>query len=257
MGAALLERWLQENFAERFTVIEPSPLPGGLAADTRISHQKEIPTIFEQQPDVVVVAVKPQVLNPVLEILAERRLGNTLFLSIAAGKPIKVFEKILGVNQPVIRSMPNTPAAIGRGVIAAVANGHVTALQKVMASGLLGCAGRLVWMDTEDSMDAVTALSGSGPAYVFLLVEVLAKAGEALGLSPDQAMILARETVIGSAALAEASPDLPAAQLRKNVTSPGGTTEAALDVLIKGEALQKLFDAALVAARDRGKALSD
>ncbi len=106
-------------------------------------------------------------------------------------------------------------------------------------------------------MDAVTALSGSGPAYVFLLIEVLAKAGEGLGLSPDQAMILARETVIGSAALAEAAPDLPAAQLRKNVTSPGGTTEAALDVLIKGEALQKLFDAALVAACDRGKALSE
>lgn len=256
MGSALLERWLDQKLASHFIVIEPSPLPAALEKDPRVLHAKEILTRFQKDPDVALIAVKPQVLNGVLEKVSGHGLKNTLFLSIAAGKPLKVFEQILGAKQPVIRSMPNTPASIGRGVIAAVANSHVSPAQKEMASRLLGCAGALVWMDKEIHMDAVTALSGSGPAYVFLLIETLARAGEKLGLPPDQAMALARQTVIGSAALAESSPEVPAQQLRQNVTSPGGTTEAALEVLMKDEALQKLFEAALRAARDRGKALS-
>ncbi len=256
MGSAMLQRWLDEKLAKHFIVIEPSSLPLALAKDPRVIHEKDIPQRFQKAPDIALIAVKPQILNSVLENISNHGLKNTLFLSIVAGKPLKVFEQTLGANQPVIRSMPNTPASIGRGVIAAVANSHVNPGQKDLASRLLGCAGTLVWMDQELLMDAVTGLSGSGPAYVFLLIETLARAGEKLGLSPDQAMVLARQTVTGSAALAEASPDVTAQQLRQNVTSPGGTTEAALEVLMKDEALQKLFEAALLAARNRGKALS-
>ncbi|MBK6897253.1 MAG: pyrroline-5-carboxylate reductase [Alphaproteobacteria bacterium] len=256
MGSALLERWLDQKLASHFIVIDPTPLPEALAKDPRIVHEKDVPGQFQKEPDVALIAVKPQILNSVVEKIARHNFKKTLFLSIAAGKPLKIFEQILGAKQSVIRSMPNTPASIGRGVIAAVANASVTREHKEMALRLLGCAGSLIWMGDEDLMDAVTALSGSGPAYVFLLIEAMAKAGEKLGLSPDQAMILARQTVIGSAALAEASPDIPAAQLRQNVTSPGGTTEAALQVLMKDESLQRLFDQALLAARDRGKALS-
>ncbi len=256
MGSALLERWLDQKLASHFIVIDPTPLPEALAKDPRIVHEKDVPAQFQKDPDVALIAVKPQILNSVLEKIARQKFKKTLFVSIAAGKPLKIFEQILGAKQPVIRSMPNTPASIGRGVIAAVANTSVTPEHKEVASRLLGCAGSLIWMDKEVLMDAVTALSGSGPAYVFLLIEAMAKAGEKLGLSPDQAMILARQTVIGSAALAEASPDIPVAQLRQNVTSPGGTTEAALQVLMKDESLQRLFDQALLAARDRGKALS-
>jgi pyrroline-5-carboxylate reductase len=256
MGSALLERWLAQKLASHFIVVDPAPLPEAFAGDSRVKGLKELPEQFHKDPDVVVVAVKPQILNAVLQKLAAYKFSRTLYLSIAAGKPIKLFEELLGPKTPVVRSMPNTPASIGRGVIAAVANAHTDAEQKSAAGKLLRCSGMLVWLESEVLMDAVTALSGSGPAYVFLLIETLAKAGEKLGLPPDTAMKLARQTVIGSAALAEDQAEVPASQLRQNVTSPGGTTEAALDILMGDAAMQKLFDSALRAARDRGKALS-
>lgn len=256
MGSALLERWLAQKLASHVIVVDPAPLPEAFAGDSRVKGLKELPEQFHKDPDVVVVAVKPQILNAVLQRLATYKFSRTLYLSIAAGKPVKLFEELLGPKTPVVRSMPNTPASIGRGVIAAVANSHTDAEQKSAAGKLLRCSGMLVWLENEVLMDAVTALSGSGPAYVFLLIETLAKAGEKLGLPPDTAMKLARQTVIGSAALAEDQADVPASQLRQNVTSPGGTTEAALDILMGDAAMQKLFDSALRAARDRGKALS-
>lgn len=256
MGSALLERWLAQKLASHVIVVDPAPLPEAFAGDSRVKGLKELPEQFHKDPDVVVVAVKPQILNAVLQRLANYKFSRTLYLSIAAGKPVKLFEELLGPKTPVVRSMPNTPASIGRGVIAAVANSHTDAEQKSAVGKLLRCSGMLVWLENEVLMDAVTALSGSGPAYVFLLIETLAKAGEKLGLPPDTAMKLARQTVIGSAALAEDQADVPASQLRQNVTSPGGTTEAALDILMGDAAMQKLFDSALRAARDRGKALS-
>lgn len=256
MGSALLERWLSLGLARHFIVIDPSPLPENFSGDARITSHKEFPESFNKDPDAVIIAVKPQIMNPLLQKLAGYAFSRSLFLSIAAGKPIKIFEEYLGDRAAVIRTMPNTPAAIGHGVIAAVSNAHVSEAQKKIAGKLLRCSGLLVWLENEVLMDAVTALSGSGPAYVFLMIETLAKAGEKLGLSPDTAMKLARQTVIGSALLAQSAPETPASQLRQNVTSPGGTTEAALDVLMGDAALQKLFDAALRAARDRGKVLS-
>ncbi|MCB1592209.1 MAG: pyrroline-5-carboxylate reductase [Alphaproteobacteria bacterium] len=256
MGSALLERWLEEELAENFVVVDPAPLPAQFSDNPRVKGYTALPSTFHKDPDVVVIAVKPQILNGVLQTFKACGFSRSLYLSIAAGKPIRIFEDILGSQAPIVRSMPNTPASIGRGVIAAVANGAAQDRHKATAGKLLRCSGMLVWLENEVLMDAVTALSGSGPAYVFLLIESLAKAGEKLGLPPDTSMKLARQTVIGSAALAETLADVPASQLRQNVTSPGGTTEAALDVLMSDAALQKLLDAALRAARDRGKALS-
>ena len=176
---------------------------------------------------------------------------DALILSIAAGQSLAALESFFAAGQPVVRSMPNTPAAIGKGVSAAITNRHVSDKQKAMASRLLEASGTVSWIADESLMDAITALSGSGPAYVFYLIEALAKAGETIGLDPQLSMSLARQTVIGSAALAEDSCDIPAEILRKNVTSPGGTTEAALKILMDGE-FQALLNEALKAAKDRG-----
>jgi pyrroline-5-carboxylate reductase len=175
-------------------------------------------------------------------------------LSIAAGRRIASFEKYLP-GGAVVRAMPNTPAAIGRGITAAVANRNVTPVQRALADDLLSAVGKVVWVDDESLLDAITAVSGSGPAYVFLLAECLAEAGRAAGLDARLAEELARATVSGSAALLEAS-DLSAAELRRNVTSPGGTTAAALEILGGEDGMQKLMTAAVAAATKRGRDLA-
>jgi pyrroline-5-carboxylate reductase len=178
-----------------------------------------------------------------------------VFLSIAAGKPIAFFESALGAESAIVRSMPNTPAAVGAGITAACANRHVSAVQRALCQRLLEAVGDVVWVDDEAQMDAVTAVSGSGPAYVFLLIECLTEAGVAEGLPPDVAEKLARTTVIGSGALAKGAPEA-ATQLRKNVTSPGGTTEAALKVLMSEDGMGKLMRRAIRAATARSKELA-
>jgi pyrroline-5-carboxylate reductase len=186
-----------------------------------------------------------------------RSLGNgaTLFLSVAAGTPIAAYEAVLGSKTPIIRAMPNTPAAVGRGITAIVANGQATARHMDMAENLLAAVGQVVRLDHEGQMDAVTAVSGSGPAYVFHLIETLAAAGEAEGLPPEMAMKLAKATVAGAGALAEAAEEDPA-QLRVNVTSPGGTTAAALAVLMEeSSGFPKLLRHAVRAAADRSREL--
>lgn len=205
--------------------------------------------------DIVVLAVKPQIMDKACEQIKEALSENTLILSIAAGQTIESFEQRFGENQPIIRAMPNTPAAIGKGITVLCANNHVSDEQKKNAETLLAASGLVEWLNDESLMDAVTAVSGSGPAYVFLLIEILAKAGKTQGLDPDLSMKLARQTVIGSAALAEGDVGTTATQLRENVTSPGGTTAAALEVLMNGE-LQKLYDRTIDAATKRGKELS-
>lgn len=205
--------------------------------------------------DIFILAVKPQIMNEVCQTLKDKISKETLVLSIAAGQKIRNFERHFGPDQPVIRVMPNTPAAIGQGISVAVANGNVSSEQREIASTLLNSIGFVEWVENESLMDAVTALSGSGPAYVFHLIEAMAKAGVETGLSPNFAMKLARQTVIGSAALAAAEADTTAEQLRKNVTSPGGTTAAALDILMNGE-MQDVFNRALAAATARSKELS-
>lgn len=242
MGSALLKGWARPDTV----VIAPNPI--SLPAQ-RFASLDEAGSI---DPELVVFAVKPQMIDAVVP--AYRRFANATFLSIAAGKTIARFEQLLG-EVAIVRAMPNTPAAIGKGITVAVPNSYVTSAGRELVTTALHAAGWVEWMHDEHHLDAVTALSGSGPAYVFHLIEVLAKAGEQMGLPAGLAMRLARQTVIGSAHLMEQSNGT-AAELREAVTSPGGTTAAALEVLMGGGRLQGLFTEALKAAQLRGKALA-
>jgi pyrroline-5-carboxylate reductase len=198
--------------------------------------------------------VKPQSMDGVLREVAPLAPVTTLVVSIAAGTTIATLDRGLGGGRAIVRAMPNTPAAIGRGMTVACPSARVTAAQRGLADLLLSAVGRVAWITDEILMDAVTAVSGSGPAYVFLLVECLAAAGVEAGLPTDLAMLLARETVAGAGALLGGS-DLPPATLRQDVTSPGGTTAAALGVLMGENGLGALMQAAVAAAARRSREL--
>lgn len=253
MGSALLRGWVESGGGMDIHVVEPSELPDEFQRISYIHDYKDVSTL--PACGIYVMAVKPQIMDTVCAAL--RPSGDALILSIAAGRTIASFTKHFSERQPVIRAMPNTPAAIGKGITAAVANTHVRPLQKDMAMQLLRSTGQLEWLDDEGLMDAITAVSGSGPAYIFLMIEALAAAGEKAGLPKALATALARQTVIGAAALAEADAGTDAITLRRNVTSPGGTTEAALNVLMRDNGLQPLMDEAILAAKRRGKELAE
>lgn len=253
MGQALLTRWLERRLCSRIYVIEPSAL------DIDVPHGAQLADLpADFKPDVIVFAVKPQVLPDMAADYKPFTDNGALAISIAAGKPVSFFKQHLGTGAAIVRAMPNTPAAIGQGMTVACASESVSEAQKKQTQDLLSAVGDFVWAPDEKQMDAVTALSGSGPAYVFLLIEAMTAAGEKLGLAPEMAAQLARQTVIGSAALAADSADIPAATLRQNVTSPGGTTAAALAVLMdETGGMQPLFDRALAAAARRAEELSN
>lgn len=257
MGAAMLSGWLAQGLSPADVIIQ-EPNLAGEAADLAKRHgiaAHAVVADLAAQPAVIVAAVKPQVMDEVFAPLAKLAGPGTVVLSIAAGKSIASFEKHLKPGAAVVRAMPNTPAAIGRGITGAVANAHVTPAQKEACDHLLRAVGEVVWIDDEALIDAVTAVSGSGPAYVFLLAECLADAGRAAGLDAELAMQLARATVTGAGELMHRSP-LPAATLRQNVTSPGGTTAAALGVLMRTPGgLQDLMREAVGAAKIRGREL--
>lgn len=247
MGGAMLSRWRDLRLFDEVCIVDPV---AGEAASLN-----DIPKNFS--PDVIVFAVKPQTLPDILANYKAYAEKGALVLSIAAGRDIAFFEKHLGQTSAIIRCMPNTPAAIGQGMSVAVANAHISETQKDLAEKMLKAVGEAVWITDESLMHAVTALSGSGPAYVFLLIEAMAAAGENLGLPAAIASQLARQTVIGSAGLAAESGNVDAAELRKNVTSPGGTTAAALDILMSGnDSMAALMRKALRAAKDRSEALA-
>ena len=201
------------------------------------------------------IAVKPQMMDSALPAYARFAKADCLFLSIAAGKTISYFENILGADAVIVRAMPNTPAAVGRGITVGYPNGQVSEDQRQWADTLLAAVGEVAWVDDEGMIDAVTALSGGGPAYVFLLVEVMAKAGIAAGLPDDLAMQLARVTVAGAGELLHQASEDPAT-LRKNVTSPGGTTAEALKILMADDALQPLMTEAIAQATRRSRELA-
>ena len=251
MGSALLAGWLARGVkAQAVTVLEPAPSDWLRA--TGVNLNTPLPTA----PAVVVLAVKPQMMGTALPVLQGYGGGNTLFVSIAAGTTLARLAEALGDATPIIRTMPNTPAAVGAGVTALIGNTVTTAAHMALAQALMAAVGQTVLLADEAQMDAVTALSGSGPAYVFHLIEAMAQAGEALGLAPDLAMTLARATVTGAGALANADP-LPAATLRANVTSPGGTTAAALSVLMDASSgLPPLMARAMAAAAKRSQELA-
>jgi len=253
MGGAMLTGWLAQGLSpQQVVVIDPhlSPEISALAArGVRLNPQaKEIGTV-----DTLVVAVKPQSFRDAGAALKALVDPSTLVISIMAGTTMSVLEEVLG--GAVVRAMPNTPAAIGRGITVAVPAKRVTAAQRAMTDALLKATGLVEWVDDESLMDAVTAVSGSGPAYIFLLAEELARAGVAAGLPEQLATTLARATVAGSGELLHRS-DLPSATLRQNVTSPGGTTAAALEVLMANDGLQPLMTRAIAAATKRSKELA-
>ena len=253
MGGAMLTGWLAGGLdPKRVVVIEPHLAPeiSALAAQgIRLN-----PTIKDTgEVDTLVVAVKPQSFREAGATFKPFTGSATLVVSIMAGTPIALLEAVCGGS--VVRAMPNTPAAIGRGITVAVAANSVTAAQRAIADALLRATGSVEWVDQESLMDAVTAVSGSGPAYVFLLAEELARAGVAAGLPAELAARLARETVSGSGELLHRS-EQSAATLRQNVTSPGGTTAAALEVLMGQNGLQPLLTRAVAAATQRSKDLA-
>jgi len=254
MGGALLRGWLDRELADQYFVIEPNagsdPFVGRRGV-TVVASPDALPASLT--PDVIVLAVKPQVMGDILA--PYRRFAGRLILSIAAGKTLGFFARLLDPAAPVVRAMPNTPAAIGRGITVAVPSYNVSAAQRATADALLRATGSVAWVEDEGLMDAVTAVSGSGPAYIFLLAEELARAGVAAGLPEELATRLARETVTGSGELLHRS-DLSAATLRQNVTSPGGTTAAALSVLMAEDGLQQLMIRAIAAATARSKELA-
>lgn len=248
MGGAMRARW--NNLTDKnieCIAVDPT-------AENCLHDIEDIPAEFK--PDVILFAVKPQSLDELAPAYQKYIQSGAAVLSIVAGKTISHFQSLLGSSARIIRTMPNTPASIGKGVTVACPGPSVTAEDKQITDDLLGAVGEVLWIENEDQMNAVTALSGSGPAYLFLLIETMEKAGIALGLAPDMAAKLARLTVTGAASLTEAAPSTAPSQLRQNVTSPGGTTAAALAVLMQDDRMQKLFNEALTAAAQRGKELA-
>lgn len=257
MGSALLERLISRGINTDFIKIQdpsPSDRINELVTRHHISCHARIEKL-ERSPSIIILAVKPQVMDSVFPPLSKLAGPETIILSIAAGRTLSSFEKNLPPNTGVVRAMPNTPAQVGRGITACVSNSALSSSQRQFATQILSCLGQVIWLDHETDMDAVTAVSGSGPAYVFHFVECLTEAGIAEGLSPNVAAQLARATVVGAGELLAGS-DLEAAKLRENVTSEGGTTAAALTVLMGSEGLQKLLSKAVQAASRRSRELS-
>ena len=250
MGSAMLERWLRQGLSpDAVWVLDPNP--SDWLRGTGVHVNAGVP----KAPAVALIAVKPQMMAEALPVLQPLAQAGTLFITVAAGTRIAAYEGTLGAGTRLVRAMPNTPAAIGRGITAICGNAASGPADLDLAEALLSAVGQVVRLEGEHQMDAVTGVSGSGPAYVFHLIETLAAAAEAEGLPAPMALQLARATVAGAGALAEESPDDPA-QLRRNVTSPGGTTAAALEVLMEPQTgFSGLMKRAVAAAVRRGKEL--
>jgi pyrroline-5-carboxylate reductase len=255
MGGAMLRGWLAGGLAaEGVAILDPAP-----SADiVELAHVRGLALKPPpgMRPEVLVLAVKPQMLDTAAPAIAELAHEETLIVSIIAGKTIANLEARAPKARAFVRAMPNTPAAIGRGVTGAAANDALNERQKDVARTLLSAVGIFDWLPDESFIDAVTALSGSGPAYVFALVEAMAEAGVALGLPPDVSMRFARGTVEGAGELLAREPNVSAAQLRQNVTSPGGTTAAALTVLNGADGLAAVMRKAIAAAHRRAGELA-
>ena len=256
MGGAMLSGWLESGIVGGgVAVLDPM---GAVAFEGRagVTIHTDLATLpGDLDPEVVVFAVKPQQMAEAAPFAARYAGPGTVFMSIAAGTTIGFFESHLGAGAAIVRAMPNTPAAIGQGITVACPNANVSGAQMAICTALLGAIGEALSVEDEALIDPVTAVSGSGPAYVFLLIECLAEAGIEAGLPRDLANRLALVTVAGAGQLALRGEDAPS-RLRKNVTSPGGTTQAALEVLMAEDGLQKLMTRAVAAATKRGRELA-
>jgi pyrroline-5-carboxylate reductase len=256
MGGAMLEGWLAGGAdPARIVALDPSPPPEMKALLQRHGIRLNPAVAGITDAEVVVIAVKPQLMEDVLPGIVALKSSKPLVLSVAAGKTIASFERHFGSDAAVIRTIPNTPAAVGRGITAMASNPNVSPAQQALARTLLEAVGEVVTVDDEAMIDAVTAVSGSGPAYVFYLTECLAAAGEKAGLPKDLAMQLARATVAGAGELMRQS-GTEASVLRQNVTSPKGTTYEALQVLMADDGMMALFEKAIAAATRRSRELA-
>ncbi len=259
MGGALLDGWFKRGLSPVDAIVVEPAGRGSVSACsdhralTVLPHMTDVPRDF--RPDVILFAVKPQMADQVVPAYKSFTAQHPVFLSVLAGKPTSYFRKHLGEEAAVVRAMPNTPAAVGKAISVLYAAPGVQEVQARVCEVLMSAVGQVTWIGDESQMDAVTAVSGSGPAYVFLLTECLRDAAIEAGLSPDLAAQLARATVAGAGALLEAGETDPAI-LRKNVTSPGGTTEAALNVLMGDGGMKPLFGRAVAAAAKRSKELA-
>lgn len=255
MGYAMLKGWVAADDALAIHVVEPAE---ALRERARVAGARAVGSVDELpelRPDLIFLAVKPQSMAEVVPAYARFAGGPATFVSVAAGTTIATLARTLPGATPIIRCMPNTPAAIGAGMMVCCANEHTGAEARELTSRLLSSSGLVEWIDDEALMDAVTAVSGSGPAYVFHFIECLTAAGVEVGLPQPLAAKMAMQTVLGAARLAAAADD-PPGRLREQVTSPGGTTAAALTVLMGEDRLKSLLAEAVAAARDRGAELS-
>lgn len=257
LGSALLTGWLTRGLDPARVIVQD---PGPPAEVVELLHKHDIRCAADVRPlnvppAVLLMAVKPQVMDAVLSPLASSVGPDTLVLSVAAGRTIASLERHLAAGAAVVRTIPNTPAAVGRGITVCIANTAATARHRSLTDQLLGAVGEVGWVDNEALIDAATAVSGSGPAYVFLLAECLAAAGRSVGLEPALAARLAEATIAGAGELMRQT-GTPPAVLRQNVTSPNGTTAAALGVLMGDDRLQRLMIEAVAAANARSRELS-
>lgn len=253
----MLSGWLAQGRAgDHFSVVDPkiSDEMATLLEHHQVPHFEIVPKTLS--PSLVIIAVKPQMMQKVLPTLAPLAQVNPVFVSVAAGTAISTFQETFGQDAAVVRAMPNTPAQVGRGITIGFATTKVNNDQRQLVGDLLAVTGAFDWVDEERLIDAVTAVSGSGPAYVFYMVEALAAAAMETGLAPDLALTLARKTVEGAGELLYQSSE-EASVLRQNVTSPGGTTAAALEVLMADDGLRPLMERAVLAAQRRAEALAE
>ena len=257
MGGALLTGWLQGGLVrDQVLIVEPFEAARDALAEQGlrvVASTAEVDPAF--QPKVVVLAVKPQQMEPVLAVCRPLLGSQSVVLSIAAGVTLARYQAGLGTDTAIVRAMPNTPAAVGRGISVLVANRKTADQDRAICEALMEAAGEVAWVDDEALMDPVTAVSGGGPAYVFLLIETLAEAGAQAGLPADLAARLARVTVAGAGELVHQASEAPST-LRENVTSPGGTTLEALKILMAEEGLQPLMTRAIAAASRRSRELA-
>lgn len=249
MGSAMLQGWLAQGLSpDMVHIIDPNP--SDWLKETGVSLNGDLPT----DPAVLMIAVKPQMMQEALPQVEGFGGGGTLILSVAAGTPIQTYEAAFGPGTRVVRSMPNTPAAVGKAITAIVGNANATDADLDLAEGMLSAIGQVVRLTNESQIDAVTGISGSGPAYIFYMIDALAAAARAEGLPDEMAMQLAKATVAGAGALAEQAPETPE-QLRINVTSPNGTTQAGLEVLMGEGGLAPLMRKTVAAATHRSREL--
>jgi pyrroline-5-carboxylate reductase len=258
MGFAMLSGWLKTGTLKPgdVVVVEPGEVLRRRVADLNVEAVADASDLPDGlAPDLVLFAVKPQVIRAVAPAYRRFAASGATFVSIAAGTRIALFEELLGDGIAMMRCMPNTPASIGKGMMVLVSNGKITPAMDGFVEALMSTSGRVARIDSEDLMDAVTAVSGSGPAYIFHFIECLSAAAEKAGLPPETAKLLAMQTVYGAASLAAESGEEPG-RLREQVTSPNGTTAAALAVLMGGNHLRDLVAEAVEAAKRRSTELA-